>query len=197
MLAQRFGSTIHLLTVQTPTEYMNALEAGPYAMAASQRDIQTELSGIAQRLSREGIQSDAVRRVGNVSELVSGYAMELEPDMLLFGAYGLGKVDRLRLGSTAEHLLRTARCPAIVVGPRALPKEAEAAPFKHILCATTSLDSPDEIVFFAGRLAAQMGAHLELLHAVDPMDRDQPVHQHEQRCERWSEALRKQNIPMS
>ena len=128
---------------------------------------------------------------------MGGYALELEPDMLLFGAYGHGKIDRLRLGSTAEHLLRTARCPAMVVGPRALLKEAEAAPFQHILCGTTSLDYPDEIVFFAGHLAAQMGAHLELLHAVDPMHSDQPEHQHEQRCEGWSETLRKQNIPVS
>src|ERR1700760_2293705 len=103
-------------------------------MAASQRDIQTELHEIQQRLSRQGIQSDAVRRVGNVSELVGGYALGLEQDMLLFGAYGHGEVDRLRLGSTAEHLLRTARCHAMVVGPRALLKEAEAAPFQHILC---------------------------------------------------------------
>jgi len=197
MLSRQFGSFVHLITVQTPKDYADALEGGSYALETSRRDIQSELSHVEERLKTAGIRSDAIRRIGNVSDNIVGATFELKPDLLMFGAFGHSASDRAQLGSTAEHLLRTAGCPAFVIGPRALVAEPEAPPITHILCATTSLESPDDIVLFAGHIAAEMKAHLELLHAVDPAQQDLPRQHHEQLCEKWSHKLRQQNISVS
>ena len=123
MLSKRFGSFIHLIGVQSPAEYASALEAGPLAMEMSQRDLQFGLQEVEERLRAEGIWSDSVRRIGNISDTIEGAILEHTPDLLLLGAYGYGPIDRPRLGSTAEHLLRTVRCPVFIVGPNALLRD--------------------------------------------------------------------------
>jgi nucleotide-binding universal stress UspA family protein len=197
MFSKRFGSFIHLIGVQSPAEYASDLEAGPLAMKMSQRDLQFGLQGIEERLRSEGIRSDSVRRIGNISDTIEGAILEHTPDLLLLGAFGYGPIDRPRLGSTAEHLLRTVRCPVLVLGPNAFLRDREAPPFQRILCATTSLENPDNILRFAGHFAAQMGAHLELVQAVDSAHKDVPRKLHEQRCEEWSSKLRGRGISVS
>jgi nucleotide-binding universal stress UspA family protein len=194
MLSKRFGSFIHLIGVQSPAEYSSALEAGPLAMEMSQRDLQFGLQEVEQRLRAEGIRSDSVRRIGNISDTIEGAILEHTPDLLLLGAYGYGPIDRSRLGSTAEHLLRTVRCPVFIVGPNALLRDREACPVKRILCPTSSLDITDSIFCFAGHLAGQMGAHLELAYVVDPAQKDVRPRQ---RCKEWTTELRERGVKVT
>jgi nucleotide-binding universal stress UspA family protein len=197
MLSKKFGSFIHLIGVQSPAEYASVLEAGPLAMQISQRDLQSGFKSIEERLRREGIWSDTVRRIGNVSDTIEGAILERTPDLLLLGAFGYGRIDRPRLGSTAEHLLRTVPCPVFVLGPHALLGDREAPPIRRILCALTSIEPPDDILSFAGHFAAQMGATLELVHAMDPVHPDVPRKDNEQRCEEWAGKLRDRGIMVS
>jgi nucleotide-binding universal stress UspA family protein len=85
-LANQSGSLIHLIGVQTPADYASALDAGPLAMATSQRDLQSGLQNIEERLRAEGVWSDSVRRIGNISDTIEGFALEHIPDLLLLGA---------------------------------------------------------------------------------------------------------------
>ncbi len=194
MLSKRFGSFIHLIGVQSPAEYSSALEAGPLAMEMSQRDLQFGLQEIEGSLRAKGIWTDSVRRIGNISDTIEGAILEQTPDLLLLGAYGYGPIDRPRLGSTAEHLLRTVRCPVLVVGPNALLRDREAPPIERILCPTSSLDSTDSIFCFAGHLAGKMGALLELAYVVDP---NQEAVRPRQRCEEWANELRERGFKVT
>ena len=197
MLSKRFGSFIHLLGVQSPAEYTSALDAGPLAMEMSQRDLLFGLQEVEEHLRTQGIWSDSVRRIGNVSDTIEGFILEHMPDLLLLGAYGYGPIDRPRLGSTAEHLLRTVRCPVLVVGPNALLRDCEAPPIERILCPTSLPDVPDNISSLAGHLASQMGAHLELVYVVDPTQKDVRHNRHEKRYEEWTTKLRDRGITVT
>jgi nucleotide-binding universal stress UspA family protein len=197
MFAKRFGSVIHLIGVQSPADYAGALDAGPHAMEMSQRDLKVGLQGVEERLRAEGIWCDSVRRIGNISDTLEGAVLEHTSDLLLLGAFGFGPMDRRRLGSTAEHLLRTARCPVLVLGPHALLAGRDTSPLERILCATSSLDTSDDILGFAGHFAARMGASLELVRVVDPTEKDVSRKHHQQRCEDWSSELNERGIPVT
>lgn len=197
LLSKQFGSKIHLISVQNPTEYAQVLEEGPYARNKSKNEAQIDVQQIEKQLKENGIQSDSVQRVGNVSDNLWEYTNKLKPDLLLFGAYGYSRNDRNRLGSTAEHLLRTVRCPAWIIGPHAILSTPQAPTIRHILCATTSLESPDDIITFAAHFAGQLKAHLELLHVVDNTLRDKPEQHYERWCEDWCRKIRQQNISAS
>ena len=47
-------------------------------------------------------------------EIVS-VARELDADLVVVGARGLGGIERLLLGSVSERVLRDARCPVLIV----------------------------------------------------------------------------------
>jgi nucleotide-binding universal stress UspA family protein len=196
MLAKRFGSSIHLLAVQSPAEYASALESGPLAMQTSRRDLQAALLGVQERLQAEGIRSDSARRIGNISDTIEGAILERTPDLLLLGAFGFGAVDRQHLGSTAEHLLRTVRCPVFVVGPHALIKDRAAPPIERILCPTSSLGTSDGIFNFSAHLAARLRASLELIYVVDPAQREGSLND-QQRYQEFSNELRARGIPVT
>ncbi len=197
MLSKRFGSFIHLIAVQSPAEYITSLEAGPLAMEMAQRDLQFGLQEVEDHLRLQGIGSDSVRRIGHISDTIEGFILERTPDLLLLGAHGYGPIDRVRLGSTAEHLLRTVRCPVFVVGPNALLRDREAPSIERILCPTSSPEAPDGIFSFAGHLARKMGAHLELVYVVDPTQKDMLNKHHEQRCGEWSAKLRDRGVAVT
>jgi nucleotide-binding universal stress UspA family protein len=194
MLAKRFRSFVHLIGVQSPAEYASALDAGSTAM--NQNDLQFGLRGVEEGLQAAGIRSDSRRMIGNVSDSIEGAVLEHPPDLLLFGAFGYGPLDRRRFGSTAEHLLRTCRCPSLVIGPQALLGGREAPSFERILCATSSLDVSDDTYRIAGDIAAQMGARLELLHVMDPQQTQGSRKRGAEQCERWSKTLGKRGIAM-
>jgi nucleotide-binding universal stress UspA family protein len=196
LLAKHFGSFVHLINVQTPVEYATALDSGTSAKELS-RDKQSDLCKIQECLRKEGIESDTLRRTGSVADVLGGAIIELTPDLLFLGAYGYGPTDRARLGSTAEHILRTAPCPVLTVGPDAIVQQREAPPIKRILCPSSSLEKYGSAVDFAGRFASLLRAELEIFHVVDPVHYGLSVHKHEQKCEQWAERLRASNIPTS
>jgi nucleotide-binding universal stress UspA family protein len=197
MFSRRFGSFIHLIGVQSPAEYASALESGPLAMELSQRDLQIGLQGAEERLRSEGMWCDSVRRIGNISDTIEGAVLEHTPDLLLLGAFGFGPIDRQRLGSTAEHLLRTVRCPVFILGPQAVLGDREAAPIQRILCATSSLETSSNVVCFACHLAVRMRASLEFVHVMDATQKEVSHKHRPQRYEEWSNELRERGIPVS
>jgi nucleotide-binding universal stress UspA family protein len=192
MLTKCFGASIQLISVQSPAD-----NASPAAMKMTQHDFQDGLNGVEEELRTAGIRCNSVRRMGSVSDSIRGAMLENTPDLLLLGAFGYGPIDRCRLGSTAEDLLRTGGCPTLVLGPQALLRERLAPSIERILCVTNSLRFPDDTLSFAGYFAIQMGAQLELLHIVDPEHKSASLRYHEQRCEERARSLRTQGSRVS
>jgi nucleotide-binding universal stress UspA family protein len=197
MFSKRFGSFIHLIGVQSPADYAGALESGPLAVEMSQRDLQFGLQGVEERLRGQGIWCDSVRRIGNISDTIEGSILEHTPDLLLLGAFGFGPIDRRRLGSTAEHLLRTARCPVLILGPQALLRDREAPLIQRILCAMSSLETSGNVLGFATHLAHRMGASLEFVHVIDATKKEVSLSLRQERREAWSDELRERGVPVS
>jgi len=57
---------------------------------------------------------DYVRREGDPSEVIVGYAGECKADLLVMGAYGHTKVRELVVGSTTAYALNHAPCPVLL-----------------------------------------------------------------------------------
>jgi CPA2 family monovalent cation:H+ antiporter-2 len=88
-------------------------------------------------------------------------------DLLVIGTHGRAGFERLVLGSTAERILRRARCALLIV-PRAAP-DADTVPrlFHHIVAAIDFSATSAHAATFAASLAAEADAHLTLVHALD------------------------------
>ena len=59
----------------------------------------------------------AVRVAPDPAKAIVDYAREIHADLLLVGTHGRTGVSRVLMGSVAEHVVRTAPCPVLVVRP--------------------------------------------------------------------------------
>lgn len=193
-LSHHFGSTIHLLSVETPAEHAQLMNKEPRVKEHIHDDVQRAFGNIEKHLRAQGIPCDSAHRVGEVSDILEGAILEGKTDLLLLGAFGHGPTDRTRLGSTAEHILRVAHCPVLTIGPDAVHHTAPSPKVDRLVCVTSSAGNEHDLLIFCSRLAAAAHGRIELLHVIDPEHRAVASEEHERQCEFWSRALRDQGI---
>ena len=59
----------------------------------------------------------AVMTSGSPAFAIIDYAREHEIDLIIMGTHGRGTLGHFLMGSVAEHVVRTAPCPVLVVRP--------------------------------------------------------------------------------
>ena len=106
-----------------------------------------------------------VQDAGYVHTGIMAQVEATTPDLLVLGTHGRSGFQRLFLGSVAEKVIRLAKCPTLVVPPRA-PDIAPDAPvkFSHILCPIDFSDSSLGALEYAVNLAEEADGQLTLLH---------------------------------
>ena len=196
-LSKHLGSTVHLISVETPAEYTRIMATEPRVREHVQEEVRCAFDHIEKRLRAKGVSCNSAHRVGDVSDVLEAVTLESKTDLLLLGAFGHGPTDRPKLGSTAEHILRTARCPVLTIGPRAVRLAETLQRIDRLLCVTNSTVDDHEVLAFSGRLAAALRGRLKLLHVVDPEHRAVSCEDHERLCETRSRALRDHGIDVS
>jgi nucleotide-binding universal stress UspA family protein len=72
-------------------------------------------------------------RIGKPAEEILGLASDVGADLIMVGSHGLTTLDRLLLGSTAEKVVREAKCAVIVARPKTYPPVMfdEVVPDEH------------------------------------------------------------------
>lgn len=89
-------------------------------------------------------------------------------DLLVLGTHGRSGFQRLFLGSVTEKVIRKAKCPTLVVPPRA-PDVSATNPvrFNRILCPVDFSESSLGALAYAITMAEEADARLTLLHVVE------------------------------
>jgi nucleotide-binding universal stress UspA family protein len=122
--------------------------------------LRQELTGLSEAIhQRYGLASSLSVAVGDLLPSLLAEADGLPADLLVLGARGASFLRHILLGSTAERLLSSARCPVLVV------KQPPHEPYRHLLVPVDF--SP--IAARTLRLAAALvpSASLTVMHAYD------------------------------
>lgn len=80
---------------------------------------QTAIEGRVAALHAAGLTARGLVRTGVPADEIVRAAEGESCDMIVIGTHGRGGLDRLLLGSVADRVLRTARCPVLTVRERA------------------------------------------------------------------------------
>jgi nucleotide-binding universal stress UspA family protein len=119
-LARTFGATLHVLHV-TDDMYVRL---GGDAYAAVLPDLQKDVEQQArQRLVELLVDNDpnplptepVVVTASATAQAIVDYAARADIDLIVVGTHGRGAVAHLLMGSIAERVVRTARCPVLTV----------------------------------------------------------------------------------
>lgn len=73
------------------------------------------------RSSKPGMKIESKMGEGTAVEVIVNIAQSIKADLIVMGTYGRSGFKRLFLGSVADHVLRRAPCPVLIVP---LPKQS-------------------------------------------------------------------------
>lgn len=166
---------LHVLTVRTadpfhpehhfpePEELARRLRAladsEMAALLAPHRERPLQL----QELVRSGV--DPEREIALAAE-------ELEADLLVLGTHGRRGALHLLMGSVASGVLRAAGRPVLIVPSR---RPRPLGPWRRVLVPVDFSDASRHAVRHAAELVASVGARLELLHVIPPIEAALPM----------------------
>lgn len=166
-IARRFHSEIVLAHIETPETLGDKMDAGIARAKVEQLTERHDLDLLANQFRLEGIKASYVARSGSATDLLVQLVSECKPDLLLMGAHGHHAADRISLGSTAEYLLRSLRCPVLVVGPSVLVPSSRGVRLSEILYASSCPAAPGTAPRLACELARGFAMHVHIVH-VEP-----------------------------
>jgi nucleotide-binding universal stress UspA family protein len=120
-LARTFGATLHVLHVSDdPILRLGGCEVYPVVLPQLQRDLEKRAR---ERLAALLVDNDqhplptvpVVITAAATAPTIVDYAARANIDLIVVGTHGQGAVAHFILGSVAERVVRTARCPVLTV----------------------------------------------------------------------------------
>lgn len=168
-LAQRFGSKVHIAHVFPSYE-----DLASDSVKADQRERRQRLAERQCEFSAAGVDTQTF----NSSEYPLPTALllmerQLGPDLIVIGTHSKSSLDRLLIGSTAEHLIRNAVSPVLTVGPNVKPPKEGPLTFERIVFASDFSDPSNVAKSLALAFAQESGAHLWICHIVSNQEDSQ------------------------
>ncbi|MGE3312762.1 MAG: universal stress protein [Limisphaerales bacterium] len=115
--ARQFGATLTFLhVVQVNYAYG---EFGAIDFSALEREMRAgadkELAALVASATGAGLQADSIVREGSPPKIIADVARELGSDLLVISTHGYTGLRHVLMGSIAEHVVRYAPCPVLVV----------------------------------------------------------------------------------
>jgi universal stress protein A len=94
-----------------PGDLGQPLSVKDYASNAAEK----HLDDIAARLAKDGVTPEKFIRFGRPHEEITRLAEEIKADLIIMGTHGRTGLAHLLVGSVAERVVRTSKCPVLIV----------------------------------------------------------------------------------
>jgi nucleotide-binding universal stress UspA family protein len=136
--------------------------------------IDQELEDLLEPAEGRGLHVRLVVREGNVSHEIQEAAAAFRADLIVLGAHGPRRFDRLAHEPIPQNVVRSATCPVFVVAP---PRADSSPPtgYRRVVSAMDFSDYSRAAVSYAVSIAEHAGASLTLAHVVEAADGQQSI----------------------
>ena len=119
-LAKRLGARVHIVHVVELSGQLTAASAGLSAWQVALPSVRAEAQGIVDLAAHEAVTEGVpyTVQVVDAHDAASGITAQAANEaagMIVLGSHGRTGLRRAVLGSVAEKVVRTARCPVLVV----------------------------------------------------------------------------------
>lgn len=123
LLAAKLDAKVHLVhAIATPELGLPELGVAVAStmMERQVREGQASLDRLVERQHGRARFGDVVLRTGDARDVVLHASHELAIDLIVMGTHGRQGISRALLGSVAESVVRSARCPVLTVSSKAV-----------------------------------------------------------------------------
>lgn len=116
-LAQQSGARLFLLSVVEPNPYPTGMEGAVLVVpdSAITRDAKNQLPRIARRFVPKSVPVTSLVGHGRPASVIVQTVEKMGVDLIVLSTHGHTGLERLLMGSTAEQVVRHAKCPVFVM----------------------------------------------------------------------------------
>lgn len=116
-LARHSNARLLLLHVIEPNPYPTGMEGAVLVMsdAVITQNVKRQLPQVARRFIPKSIRATSLIGHGRAADVIVEKAEANDVDLIVLSTHGHTGLDRLLMGSTAEQVVRQAKCPVFVV----------------------------------------------------------------------------------
>ena len=120
-LAEQFGASLRLIYVVEPTIYPADLGFGQVVYPNIEEELEekgaAELKSIIDKDIPEGVKASSQVRTGKPHQEILLEAEDQRSDLIVIATHGHTGVEHMLFGSTAERIVRNAKCPVMTIRP--------------------------------------------------------------------------------
>ena len=166
-IARRYGAQVHVGHA-IPAEPLLAVpvEALPVEFDSCRDDAQHAMERFLRTAPLRGLRVKPILRKGSHEFVFADMVKALNIDLVVAATHGRSGLKKLLLGSVAEEIFRSVRCPVLTVGPDVTTRDILRGEVFEVLCAINSSGSPHALAY-AAALASDYGARLTVVHVED------------------------------
>ena len=165
--SHRYGARLVIVhAFELPHEAAEA-ETISHKPSVSREQTLSRLEAFASGVRRFGISAEIDLRDGDPCAAVLASATDNKADLLVLGTHGILRgLQHLLVGSNAEKILLSAKCPTLTVGRHVMAGIDLELGFKEILCVSDFSAESVAAAQYAAALGRDLGIHVGLLPTV-------------------------------
>ena len=122
-----------------------------------------------------GVQNEEIIEEGALWPSIEALIAKHGIDLVVVGTHGMGVVEKLLIGSSAEQIFRQARIPVLTVGPTVWREPLYGIELKNILFATAFGPGAERQAAYAFSLAQEHRSRITLLHVEQRPDEEEAI----------------------
>ena len=174
-LAKSAGARLRLVMVHEPAMALVPAADIPVPTAPDDLELraqeQTYLADTGQRLGEVGPGPVAFELVDGLAGAALADAIaRTKPDLVVMSTHGRGPRSRFWLGSGADHLIRHASVPILLLRPKDGEETAPAeAPLRSVLVPLDLSEEAETVLECLIDVARVTQAHVTLMHVIEPI----------------------------
>lgn len=190
--ARWYGAKIFVTHIVAPEPRLSvSMDALPLQTDFNWQDATRRMGAYSQNLAFGDVPFQLLMKGGDLEDAISGIVQENGIDLIVLGTHGRHGLAKMVLGSTAERIFRTSRCPVLTVGPKSAKWSDRSETPKRILFATDFSAGSLHALPYALSFAEESQAAIVLLHIITLV----PIEQDRQAVEECAKAGLRAMIP--
>lgn len=164
--ATRYNATLFLAHAVPPMPAVVPVEPVPDQSEMLRKGAEREMEQFLDYGPLKEVPHQALVMDGEVWDVIRQIVADKRIDMVILGTHGRGVLQKLVVGSIAEEIYRTVKCPVLTVGPEVAPPALPRQKLWRIVFATDFSDGSLHALPYALMFAQEHHSRLSLLHVI-------------------------------
>jgi len=171
-LSKIFNAELKVANVLPPPAYLveNGVAISD-AYSVLRKLSEDKIANLKQSRLLDGVRFKTILRDGEIAETICDLINEERIDVVVCGTHGAHGLEKVILGSVAEEIFRSVRCPVLTVGPKV--KDASVR-FDNLLFTTDFSVVSMRAAQYALSFAQENDSKITLLNVIKRLDSNDP-----------------------